>query len=189
MAPLGTEVLQIISPTDHLHGVFMHRTHGTIALLSSKTPVANRSRTGSITNKVTATDCILEATHRLAVAIEGIQEAAPHKLQAIKLLCHILLGKRIPKLSHPAPPTLLHDSNADKEPIHMWDRTIHAQPIFPANATLRAPQTGRAIIDNDDDAPPHSIPAVHTGSRRHMGTVGSTGLLRNLGPGFKPLRC
>jgi hypothetical protein len=24
---------------------------------------------------------------------------------------------------------------------------------------------------------------------RHMGTVGSTGLLRNLGPGFKPLRC
>ncbi len=42
--------------------------------------------------EVTATDCILEATHHLTTAIEGIQEAAPDKLQAIKLLCHILLG-------------------------------------------------------------------------------------------------
>jgi hypothetical protein len=42
---------------------------------------------------VTATDRILKATHRLTMAIEGIQEAAPDKLQAIKSLRHILLGK------------------------------------------------------------------------------------------------
>ncbi len=43
---------------------------------------------------VTATDCILEATHQLTAAIEGIQDAAPDKLKAIKSLCHILLGKQ-----------------------------------------------------------------------------------------------
>jgi hypothetical protein len=43
--------------------------------------------------EVTATDCILEATHRLTTAIEGIQEAAPDKLQAIESLRQILLGK------------------------------------------------------------------------------------------------
>ena len=42
---------------------------------------------------VTATDCILEATHRLTASIEGVQEAAPYKLQAIKSLRHILLGE------------------------------------------------------------------------------------------------
>jgi hypothetical protein len=42
---------------------------------------------------ITATDCILEATHQLTAAIEGVQEAAPDKLQAIKSLCHILLSK------------------------------------------------------------------------------------------------
>jgi hypothetical protein len=43
--------------------------------------------------EVTATDCILEATHRLTASIEGVQEAAPYKLQAIKSLRHILLGE------------------------------------------------------------------------------------------------
>jgi hypothetical protein len=33
----------------------------------------------------------------------------------------------------------------------------------PADATQRAPQTGCAIID-DDDAPPHPIPPIHMGS-------------------------
>jgi hypothetical protein len=33
---------------------------------------------------VTATDCILKATHRLTAAIEGIQEATPDKPQAIE---------------------------------------------------------------------------------------------------------
>jgi hypothetical protein len=46
----------------------------------------------------------------------------------------------------------------------MWDPTIRTQPILPSNATQRAPQAGHAIIDNDDDAPPHLIPAIHTGS-------------------------
>jgi hypothetical protein len=113
---------------------------------------------------VTATDCILKATHHLTTAIDGVQEAAPDKLQAIKSLHHILLGKRILQQPRPLPPTLLCDSNFNKEQIHMWDPTIHALPILPSNATPRVPQTGRAIIDNDDDAPPHPVPAVHMGS-------------------------
>jgi hypothetical protein len=56
---------------------------------------------------ITATDCILEATHRLTAAMEGIQEAAPDKLQAIKSLRHILLGKRIPQQPCLPPPTPL----------------------------------------------------------------------------------
>jgi hypothetical protein len=105
---------------------------------------------------IAATDCILEATHQLTAAIEGIQEAAPEKFQAIESLRHILLPP-------PPPPTMLNDSNVNKEQIHTWDPAICAQPMLPANATQRAPQTGRAIIDNDD-APPHPIPPLHTGS-------------------------
>ncbi len=100
----------------------------------------------------------------LCQAIEGIQEAAPDKLQAIKLLRHILLGKRILQQPRPPPPTLLHDSNINEEPIHMWDQTICSQPILPSDATPNAPQMGCTIIDDDDDVPPHPIPAVHTGS-------------------------
>jgi hypothetical protein len=80
--------------------------------------------------EVTATDCILKATHRLTMAI-GIQEAAPDKLQAIKLLCHILLGKLIPQQPHPPPPTPLHDFDVDEEPIHMWDPTSRTQTTLP----------------------------------------------------------
>jgi hypothetical protein len=47
--------------------------------------------------EVTATDCIFEATNRLTAAIEGIQEATPDKLQAIKSLRHVLIGKQIPQ--------------------------------------------------------------------------------------------
>jgi hypothetical protein len=115
--------------------------------------------------EVTATNCILEATHHLTMAIEGIQKATPDKLQAIESLHHILLVKQIPQQPRPPPPIPLHDSNIDKELIHMWDPTIHAQPILPSNATPRVPQTEHAIIDNDDDAPPHPIPSVHTGSQ------------------------
>ncbi len=79
---------------------------------------------------VTAADCILEATHRLTAAIEGIQEAAPDKLQPNKSARHVLLGKIIPQQPHPSPPTLLKDSNVDEEPIHMWDRTICAQLLY-----------------------------------------------------------
>jgi hypothetical protein len=38
-------------------------------------------------SKITATDRILDATCRLTTVIEGIQEAAPDKLQAIESLC------------------------------------------------------------------------------------------------------
>jgi hypothetical protein len=85
--------------------------------------------------EVTATDCILEATHHLTAAIEGIKEAAPDKLQAIISLRHILLGKQVTQQPHPPPPTPLHDFDVDKESIHMWDLTSHAQPILPSNAT------------------------------------------------------
>jgi hypothetical protein len=97
------------------------------------------------------------------VAIEGIQEAALDKLQAIKSLHHIFLGKLIPQKLHPPPPTPLNDSTIDKEPIHTWDPTIYNQPILPSNATQRAPQTRCAIID-DDDVPPHPIPPLIMGS-------------------------
>jgi hypothetical protein len=44
----------------------------------------------------------------------------------------------------------------------MWDMTIHAQPILPSHATPRAPQTGCATIEDNDDTPPNPVPAVHT---------------------------
>jgi hypothetical protein len=113
---------------------------------------------------VTATDCIVKATHGLTTAIEGDQEAAPDKLQVIQSLCHILLSKRIPQQPHPPPPTLLKDSYIDEELIHTWDLTIHTQPILPSDATQRVPTTGHAITE-DDDALPHPIPTVHRGSR------------------------
>ncbi len=69
--------------------------------------------------EVTATDCIFEATHCPTAAIEGVQKAAPDELQAIKSLHHILLGKQIPQPPHLPPPTTLHDSDDDEEPIHM----------------------------------------------------------------------
>jgi hypothetical protein len=68
---------------------------------------------------ITATGCIFEATHQLTVALEGIQEAAPDKLQAIESLRHIHLGKQIPQQLRPPPPTPLNNSNVDKEPIYM----------------------------------------------------------------------
>jgi hypothetical protein len=46
--------------------------------------------------KITITDCILNATCCLTAAIEGIQEAAPDELQAIKSLCQILLANTPP---------------------------------------------------------------------------------------------
>ncbi len=54
---------------------------------------------------ITATDHILEATHQLTAAIEGVQDAAPDKLQAIKSLLHILLGKQIPQQPTAMPTT------------------------------------------------------------------------------------
>jgi hypothetical protein len=177
MAPLGTKVLAHHKPNQQLSRGF----HTLIAWYISPSlqhyqciKIIMRNTGGErITNifrykhqtiavsEVTATDCILEATQGLAVAIEGIQEAALDELQAIKSLQHILLGEQIPQQPHPPPPTPLHDSNVDKEPIHMWDLTIHAQPILPSDATPQAPQTGCAIIDNDDDTPTPPIPAVH----------------------------
>ncbi len=54
--------------------------------------------------KITATDHILEETHHLTTAIEGIQEATPDKLQANELLCYILLGKTPLQQPHLAKP-------------------------------------------------------------------------------------
>jgi hypothetical protein len=113
--------------------------------------------------EVTATDCILQANHHLTAAIEGIQEAAPDKLQAIKSLCRNLLGEKNPQQLHTPPPTPLHDSDIDKEPIHMWDPTSHAQTTLALATTSSTPQTGCAIINNDDDAPPCPVPLVQPG--------------------------
>jgi hypothetical protein len=113
--------------------------------------------------EVTATDCILKATHSFTVAIERVQEAAPDELQPIKSLHHILLGGKNPQQPCPPPPTHLHDSEINKEPIHTWDPTSRVQTTLPLAATSGAPQTDHAIIDDDDDAPTHPVPAVHTG--------------------------
>jgi hypothetical protein len=68
------------------------------------TPAVNVSPTRSVKKhhaipvpEVTATDCILEATHHLNAAIEGVQEAALDELQAIESLRHILLSEQIPQ--------------------------------------------------------------------------------------------
>jgi hypothetical protein len=148
-------VYQPFPPTLSVHQDHhaQHRWHGHVLLQNHAIPVP----------VVSATDCILEATHRLTAAIESVQEAAPVKLQAIKSLRHILLGKQIPQVPCQPPPTPLNDSNVDEEPILMWDPTVCTQPILPFDATQRAPQTGHAIIDNDD-TPPLPISPVHMGS-------------------------
>ncbi len=92
--------------------------------------------------EVTATDCIFKATHHLTVAIEGVKEAAPDKLQAIKSLPHILLGKKNPQQLRPLSPTPLHDSDLDQEPIHKWDPTSCTQTTLPSATTSSAPQPG-----------------------------------------------
>jgi hypothetical protein len=43
--------------------------------------------------EITATDRIIDATTRLTAAIAGIQEAPPDKMEAIRSLCTLLLGK------------------------------------------------------------------------------------------------
>jgi hypothetical protein len=55
--------------------------------------------------KITATVHILNATPLLTTAIEGTQEAAPDKLQAIKSICMILPGKQPPQQPLPPPTT------------------------------------------------------------------------------------
>jgi hypothetical protein len=45
---------------------------------------------------ITATNCILQATERLADAIAGVQEAPPNKLAAITSLRALLLDKELP---------------------------------------------------------------------------------------------
>jgi hypothetical protein len=51
---------------------------------------------------ITATNCILEATHHLADAIKGVQDAPLDKMAAIQSLRALLLGKETPQEPEPS---------------------------------------------------------------------------------------
>ncbi len=79
---------------------------------------------------ITATDCFLQATERLADAIAGVQEAPPNKLAAIMLLQALLLGKELPPEPvkaqvAPNPVTMpVEETLPEKDPpVIMWDPT------------------------------------------------------------------
>ncbi len=71
--------------------------------------------------KIMITDRILNATCCLTVAIEGIQEAAPDKLQAIKSLCQIFLGK------HPPPTTTPTTFYISPWCWHQWRTNLYVE--------------------------------------------------------------
>ncbi len=85
-------VYQLISPLLSMHQD--HHVRHWLWMYHGHVPLQTPSHSIS---EVTATDCILEATHHLTAAIEGVKDTAPNKLQAIKSLRHILLGKQIPQ--------------------------------------------------------------------------------------------
>jgi hypothetical protein len=79
---------------------------------------------------IMATDCILQATERLADAIVGVQEAPSDKLAAITSLWALLLGKELPLEPFKAPVAPTHATTPVKEttpekdpPVIMWDPT------------------------------------------------------------------
>jgi hypothetical protein len=111
MTPLSTEVLAHHKPNQHsswgshtliawyISPSLQHYQYIKIIMRNTGgeciTDMFQYKHHAIVVQVVTATDCILEATHRLTAAIEGIQEAAPDKLQAIESLHHILLGEQI----------------------------------------------------------------------------------------------
>jgi hypothetical protein len=64
------------------------------------------------------------------------------------------LANNSPQQQLPPPPTPLLDVDINEEPIHMWDPTSRTHNTMPSASNSPAPQTGRAIIDNKDKAPP-----------------------------------
>jgi hypothetical protein len=87
---------------------------------------------------ITATDCILQATERLADAIAGVQEAPPSRMAAITSLQALLLDKELPlepvkALVTPNPVTTPIKEMLLEEylPVIMWD---------PTNSTTTNPQ-------------------------------------------------
>jgi hypothetical protein len=96
LSGINCVVHQPISPTLSMHQIIMHDT-GSKRIINT----FRYKHHTILVPKITITDCILNATCCLPAAIEGIQEAAPDELQAIKSLCQILLGKQLPPTTTP----------------------------------------------------------------------------------------
>jgi hypothetical protein len=108
--------------------------------------------------EITATNRIIDATTRLTAAIAGIQDAPPNKMEAIRSLCTLCLGKVAP-ISPPAPsivptpqpPTPLVD--VDK-PIIIWNAQL-VQPSLPTlnhnTYAINSNHSTPAIIEDDSD--------------------------------------
>jgi hypothetical protein len=93
---------------------------------------------------ITATNCILQATERLADAIAGVQEDPPDKLAAITPLRALLLGKELPlePVKAPVIPTpvtmpIKETPPEEDPPVIMWD---------PAAVPATSPQLARVSL-------------------------------------------
>jgi hypothetical protein len=106
--------------------------------------------------RITATDRIHDATARLTVAIEGVQEAPPDELAAIQALQTLLLGKVPPTAPTPPPVTAPRPIIDDEEPVVIWNPDEVQQPACNTGnkSPTSAPPSRRnlpAIIEDDSD--------------------------------------
>jgi hypothetical protein len=154
LAPLGTKVLVHLKPTQckswgyHAakawylsHAKNHYRCIQVIMRDTGGEPITDTFRFqhhALPVPHITATNCILQATERLADAIAGVQEAPPNKLAAITSLWALLLGKDLPPepvkaLVAPNPVTMSIKKTLLEEypPVIMWD---------PTNGTTTDPQ-------------------------------------------------
>ncbi len=99
--------------------------------------------------EIIATNKIINATTRLTATIAGIQDAPPHKIEAIQSLCTLLLGKVA--LLHsptpsilPTPPPLTPVINKD-EPIIIWNPHL-VQPALSTTISTPAISTPTATL-------------------------------------------
>jgi hypothetical protein len=125
---------------------------------------------------ITATNCILQATERLADAIAGVQEAPPDKLVAITSLRALLLGKeclsepvQAPVAQNPVTTPVKEMLPEEYSPVIMWDPMIDTMtdpqqemckstPLAPRDAPLNPTW----IEDNHNNVEQPPPPAVST---------------------------
>ena len=108
---------------------------------------------------IMATDCILQATERLADAIVGVQEAPSDKLAAITSLWALLLGKELPpepvKTSvAPTPVTTARQGNATGEgpaSDHVRSHSCHSNQPTTGNTQVYALDTAGGVIQTGHD--------------------------------------